>query len=124
MKKFAMIAAALCLSLGAFAQKPEKECCKQDAAKECCKKTEGKECCKSGKARGQKSLDAAEAWATLYPQIEKSINAPTFRDKDYKLFDYGKKSKTKGFLYTELINKVIDLCSNEGGGLSSATLLT
>ncbi len=57
-----------------------------------------------------------EAWRDLYPQIEKSITKPTFRDKDYKLFDYGKKSKTKGFLYTELINKVIDRCSSEGGG--------
>ena len=57
-----------------------------------------------------------EAWKTLYPEIEKQIKAPTFRDKDYKIFDYGKKSKTKGFLYTELINKVIDKCSQEGGG--------
>ena len=57
-----------------------------------------------------------EAWEQTYPQIEARIKAPTFRDKDYKLFDYGKKSKTKGFLYTELINKTIDLCSREGGG--------
>ena len=57
-----------------------------------------------------------KAWNELYPQIEKSIEQPTFRAKDYKLFDYGKKSKTKGFLYTELINKVIDVCSREGGG--------
>ena len=59
---------------------------------------------------------AKEAWATIYPEIEKQIKAPTFRDKDYKLFDYGKKSKTKGYLYTELINKVIERCSEEGGG--------
>lgn len=57
-----------------------------------------------------------EAWETIYPQIEQRIKAPTFRQKDYKLFDYGKKSKTKGYLYTELINKTIDLCSREGGG--------
>ena len=30
---------------------------------------------------------AKEAWATIYPEIEKQIKAPTFRDKDYKLFD-------------------------------------
>ena len=59
---------------------------------------------------------AREAWTTVYPQIEASIKAPEFRQKDYRLFDYGKKSRTKGFLYTELINKVIDLCSREGGG--------
>ncbi|MCM1163489.1 MAG: glycoside hydrolase family 88 protein [Muribaculaceae bacterium] len=57
-----------------------------------------------------------EAWETTYPQIQQRIKAPQFRDKDYKLFDYGKKSKTKGYLYTELINKTIDLCSREGGG--------
>lgn len=113
MKKFAMIAAALCIGLSGFAQETAKDCCKQEAKKECSKK----ECCKA-KNSGctSKALDAKEAWATLYPQIEKSIKAPEFRDKDYKLFDYGKKSKTKGFLYTELINKVIDLCSSEGGG--------
>ena len=108
MKKFAMIAAGLCIGLSGFAQDAPKDCCKQGAKKECCKAK--KSCCTA------KSLDAKEAWATLYPQIEKSIQAPTFRDKDYKIFDYGKKSKTKGFLYTELINKVIDLCSSEGGG--------
>lgn len=60
--------------------------------------------------------NAADAWAKIYPAIEKQIKAPEFRDKDYKLFDYGKPSKTEGFLYTELINRVIDLCSREGGG--------
>ena len=63
-----------------------------------------------------RAMTPDEAWNDLYPQIEKSITKPEFRDKDYKLFDYGKKSKTKGFLYTELINKVIDRCSSEGGG--------
>ncbi len=59
---------------------------------------------------------AAEAWDKIYPAIEKQIKAPEFRDKDYKIFDYGKPSKTEGFLYSPLINKVIDLCSKEGGG--------
>lgn len=59
---------------------------------------------------------AAKAWSELYPEIEKSIKAPEFRDKDYPVFKYGKKSKTKGYLYTQLINKVIDRCSREGGG--------
>lgn len=57
-----------------------------------------------------------EAWDVLYPQVEARIKAPTFRDKDYKLFDYGKPSKTEGYLYHDLINKVIDRCSREGGG--------
>lgn len=62
------------------------------------------------------AIGPEEAWRDLYPQIERSIQRPEFRNKDYKIFDYGKKSKTKGFLYTELINKVIDLASREGGG--------
>ncbi|MCM1522111.1 MAG: glycoside hydrolase family 88 protein [Muribaculaceae bacterium] len=57
-----------------------------------------------------------EAWEKTYPQIDQRIKAPEFPARDYKLFDYGKKSKTKGYLYTELINKTIDLCSREGGG--------
>lgn len=62
------------------------------------------------------SITPDEAWTSVYPGIEQQIKEPTFRDKEYKLLDYGKKSKTKGFLYTELINKVIDKCSQEGGG--------
>lgn len=57
-----------------------------------------------------------EAWRDVYPRIESQIKAPSFPDKDYRLLDYGKKSKTKGYLYTELINRVITLCSEQGGG--------
>lgn len=97
MNKFATLAAALCMSLALPAiAGAQKDCCKNAAA--------------------TSTPDAKQAWTTLYPEIEKQIQAPTFRDKDYRLFDYGKKSKTKGFLYTELINNVIDLCSSEGGG--------
>lgn len=62
------------------------------------------------------AADAAKAWTELYPEIEKNIKAPEFRDKDYPLFKYGRKSKTEGYLYTNLINKVIERCSREGGG--------
>ena len=62
------------------------------------------------------AITPEKAWNEVYPAIEKQIAQPSFRDKDYKLLDYGKKSRTKGFLYTELINKVIDVCSREGGG--------
>lgn len=109
MKKFALIAVALCMGLSGLAQQNGKSCPGNGADKACsqtstCKpKACGKKSC-CGKSCSGKSLDAKEAWATLYPEIEKNIKAPTFRDKDYKIFDYGKKSKTKGFLYTELIN--------------------
>ena len=60
--------------------------------------------------------DPATAWTTIYPQIEAAVKAPVFRDKEYKLFDFGKPSKKEGYLYTDLINSVIDRCSSEGGG--------
>ena len=34
--------------------------------------------------------ESAKAWVELYPEIEKAIQAPTFRDKDYPIFKYGK----------------------------------
>ena len=59
---------------------------------------------------------ADKAWAETYPAIEKQIKVPEFRNKEYKLLDFGKRSNTEGYLYTELINRVIDRCSSEGGG--------
>ena len=54
----------------------------------------------------ERSKAEAQAWNELYPEIEKAIQAPTFRDKDYPIFKFGKKSNTEGYLYTELINSV------------------
>ena len=79
MKKFAIIAASLFIGLSAAAQGEAKDCCKAGASKDCCKKEKTESCCKAGKSCGTKSMNATEAWATLYPQIEKSIQAPTFR---------------------------------------------
>ena len=61
-------------------------------------------------------LTPKEAWDKIYPEVEAQIKAPTFRDRDYNLLDYGKRSETPGFLYTEMINSLIDRCSKEGGG--------
>lgn len=58
----------------------------------------------------------AQAWGELYGEVESQIKAPTFRDKDYNILDYGKRSDTKGYLYTDLINNVIKKCSEDGGG--------
>lgn len=65
---------------------------------------------------GAAAQDAATAWRDVYPAIEKSIVAPTFRTKDYNILKYGKRSNKKGHLYTSLINKTIERCSKEGGG--------
>ena len=62
------------------------------------------------------ATDPEEMWNTVYPQIESRIKAPTFADKDYNILDYGKRSKKKGHLYTQLINNVIEQCSKQGGG--------
>ena len=64
----------------------------------------------------EEMITSQQAWQTIYPAIEKQIHAPEFKDKDYNILDYGKRSQTEGYLYTELINKVIDKCSAEGGG--------
>lgn len=60
--------------------------------------------------------DAAKAWTTVYPAIEKAVKAPEFRKKDYKIFDYGRVMEDPDYLYSDLINKVIDLCHRDGGG--------
>ena len=55
----------------------------------------------------------AVAWDSIYPAVEAQIKAPVFPDKDYRLLDYGKKSKTPGLLYTEMINNLIDRSSSQ-----------
>lgn len=64
----------------------------------------------------QTRLTPQVAWDSIYPLVQAQIKAPEFRNKDYRLLDYGKKSSTPGFLYTEMINTLIDRCSREGGG--------
>ncbi len=62
------------------------------------------------------SQTAAEAWATLYPLIDKAVVAPTFADRDFNILDYGKRSDKEGHLYTDLINGTIKRCHQAGGG--------
>lgn len=73
-------------------------------------------CCGIVRAQGTNNDPAQEAWTKTYPAIESQIKAPVFPDKDYNILKYGKKSKKQGYLYTELINKVIKKCHDEGGG--------
>ena len=62
------------------------------------------------------AVDPQTAWSEVYPKIEAQIKAPTFRAKDYVITDFGKRIDNPGHLYTDLINKVIRQCSQEGGG--------
>lgn len=57
-----------------------------------------------------------QAWEKTYPEIESRIKAPVFPDRDFNILKYGKKSKKEGYLYTELINRTIKKCHDEGGG--------
>ena len=57
-----------------------------------------------------------QAWETLYPQIEKSIVAPTFQDKDFLITDFGAVPDDSLVLNHQAINEAILACSNEGGG--------
>ena len=57
-----------------------------------------------------------QAWDELYPQIEKSIVAPTFNDKDYLITDFGAVADEPAILNHEAINRAIQTCSDAGGG--------
>ena len=52
----------------------------------------------------QTRLTPQVAWDSIYPLVQAQIKAPEFRNKDYRLLDYGKKSSTPGFLYLSLIH--------------------
>lgn len=60
--------------------------------------------------------EVQKAWDTLYPEIEKSISAPGFKDKDYPITDFGAVANDPDFLNHEAINTAIETCSTEGGG--------
>jgi polygalacturonase len=59
---------------------------------------------------------ADEAWKTAYPEIEKNIKAPTFREKDYNIQDFGAVANDSAKLNHPAINLAIATCSGEGGG--------
>ncbi len=65
---------------------------------------------------GAAAQDPETAWKKLYPQIDKSIKAPKFKNKDYPITDYGAVANNPEILNHEAINKAIDVCSANGGG--------
>ncbi len=60
--------------------------------------------------------DAATAWKKLYPEVEKMIVAPKFKNKDYNIKDFGAVADNPGKLNHGAINAAIDKCSADGGG--------
>ncbi len=63
-----------------------------------------------------RAQDATTAWKTLYPQILSNIKAPTFRDKDYNIADFGAVPNDTTIVNHASINRAIATCSIEGGG--------
>lgn len=62
------------------------------------------------------SYDANTAWKKLYPKLLKQIVAPTFKDANYIITDYGAVAGNSEFLNTKAINSAIDICNSKGGG--------
>lgn len=57
-----------------------------------------------------------EAWNETYKKIEKNIKAPVFKNKVYKITDFGAKADNAEFLNHSAINSAIKKCSEDGGG--------
>jgi len=60
--------------------------------------------------------DAATAWRDVYPQIEKNIVAPVFKNQDYNILDFGAVANNAAKLNHEAIDRAIATCAINGGG--------
>ncbi|MCC8088139.1 MAG: glycoside hydrolase family 28 protein [Rikenellaceae bacterium] len=60
--------------------------------------------------------DASHAWNKIYPEIEKNISAPVFRDAEYRITDFNAIPNNPDQLNHMAINTAINTCSEEGGG--------
>lgn len=67
-----------------------------------------------GCSRAQDELKTA--WNMTYTELLRQIREPLFKDKSYNIIDYGATAGDPRFLNHDIVNKVIDLCSSEGGG--------
>ena len=59
---------------------------------------------------------ADDAWNTTYKQIEQSIQAPVFAERDFLITKYGASTKASAVKNQKAINKAIAACSKKGGG--------
>lgn len=56
------------------------------------------------------------AWEEVYPQVLQQIKAPVFKDVVYNISDYGAVPEKPEMLNHEIINRLIAICSSNGGG--------
>ena len=61
-------------------------------------------------------LALADGWTTEYKQIEQSIVAPTFADREFNITKYGAKTTATATVNQKAINQAIEKCSKKGGG--------
>ncbi len=59
---------------------------------------------------------AQDVWQTKYAEIEKSIQAPAFKSKLYKITKFGASTKASAAVNQKGINAAIEKCSRDGGG--------
>jgi polygalacturonase len=57
-----------------------------------------------------------DVWEKSYKEVEKGIKAPVFRNKIYRISDFGAIADRPEFLNTKAINSAIEKCSKKGGG--------
>jgi polygalacturonase len=60
--------------------------------------------------------DATTAWEKVYPEIQKNIITPSFKNKDYDIRDFGAIPNDSTKLNHEAIDRAIATCSISGGG--------
>jgi len=63
------------------------------------------------------SNTSEDAWKRIYPSVLKKIEVPEFRGKTYNIKDFGAIEGDSSVLITEIINRVINECSVNGGGM-------
>lgn len=65
---------------------------------------------------GAAAQDPQTAWSRDYRRVERSIRAPRFRDRDYRITDFGAVANDANTLNHAAIGRAIAACSADGGG--------
>lgn len=65
---------------------------------------------------GCRNTTPASVWETVYPEIEKRIQPPVFRQTEYNILDFKAVPNQDTVLNHKAINQAIERCHAEGGG--------